>query len=86
MLETYTEKVLKYLKEKGEITHFEIVKLTNTTCPHDIIRKLKQKVNLLDEWVTIRKKVVLPSGKEIPVSKKFKKYYLFPNVGTDKLE
>lgn len=86
MLETYTDKVLKYLKEKGEITHLEIVKLTNTTCSHDIIRKLKQKVNLLDEWVTVRKKVVLPSGKEIPVSKKFKKYYLFPSVGADKLE
>ena len=80
MLETYTQKALKYLKERGEITHMEIIRPTNTNCPHDVIRKLKKKINLLDEWVTKNEKIILPSGKEIKVHKRFKRYYLLPEI------
>lgn len=85
MLETYTAKALKYLKEKGEITHLEIIRLTNTNCPYDVIRKLKKKIKLLDEWVTKKEKLVLPSGKEIEKQRKFKRFYLAPGIKFDDL-
>lgn len=80
MLETYTTKALKYLKEKGAITHLEIIKLTNTNCPYDVIRKLKKKIKLLDEWVVKNEKLILPSGKEVEIHKRFKRYYLVPGI------
>ncbi len=85
MLETYTTKALKYLKERGSITHTEIIRLTNTNCPYDVIRKLKKKINILEEWVVKNEKLILPSGKEIKVPKRFKRYYIYLGLEIDSL-
>lgn len=38
---SYWKKVFRYFKEKGTITTYEIQQMTNTTCPHGVIRALK---------------------------------------------
>ena len=40
---TNWKQVLPHLERFGEITCFDIQEITNTTCPHDVIRDLRNK-------------------------------------------
>ena len=41
-MKTYWEQVLAYLEKYGKITNQEIIKITNTNCPHSVIRDVKK--------------------------------------------
>lgn len=51
---TYCEMVLKYLEENGCITNGDIIRITNTNCPHSVIRDLRKKGIVLTEKTVTR--------------------------------
>lgn len=40
------EKALEFLKQNGKITHRDIILVTNSNCPHSVLRQMKNYVNL----------------------------------------
>jgi hypothetical protein len=67
-----------YLQKHGEITNKGIEQLTGTTCPHDIIRKIRNKYGagiILHEDIWKKKKVKI-DGKEVNHSCWFRRYFL----------
>lgn len=70
--------VWKYLQRYGKITNKKIEKLTGTTCPHDIIRKIRQKygTDILDHEDIFKKKKIIRDGKQVTQSTQFRLYFL----------
>ena len=75
-MQTQEEKVFNYLKQKGSITSLEMFDNFYICCPHSIIRNLRHKYNILDEWQEIVKKYTDENGKEKKKLIRFKKWFL----------
>lgn len=70
------EQVEKYLRKYGEITSLEIMQMFYSTCPHSIIRDLREKYgynSITDEWQS-KTNVIDRNGKKIKQTIKWKKY------------
>lgn len=78
-METKAQLVWNKLKQQGEITSIEIIDITNTTCPHGIIRQLRKRYGyayISDEWQQKTKKVIGENGKTQKVTVRYKRYFL----------
>ena len=67
------------LKKNKEITTLEIQQLVWTTCPHSIIRDLREKHTdyiIFDEWITKKRQKELKEGKFYWEVIRYKKYKL----------
>lgn len=72
----YSGRVLDYLLEHGQITHNEIIKLTNTNCPYGVIRNLRKRgLNITDKTVKGKDggtyKIFFYSAPETPKKEEF---------------
>ena len=70
------EQVEKYLRKYGEITSLEIMQMFYSTCPHSIIRDLREKYGvdaITDEWQS-KTNIIERDGKKIKQTIKWKKY------------
>ena len=81
-------KVWNYLKKHGEITNKKIEHLTGTTCPHDVIRKIRNKygagvITHEDVW---KKEKLIIDGKEKIQSKWYRRYILSLDIPEYSLE
>jgi hypothetical protein len=68
--------VEKYLRKYGEITSLEIMQMFYSTCPHAIIRDLREKFgadSITDEWQN-KTNIIEREGKKIKQTIKWKKY------------
>lgn len=76
--------VWNHLQKFGEITNKKIEKLTGTTCPHDIIRKIRNKygAGVLDYEDIYKKEKRMIKGKEVIQSRWFRRYFLNKMEGT----
>lgn len=68
--------VEKYLRKYGEITSLEISQMFYSTCPHSIIRDLREKYGydaITDEWQS-KTNIIEQDGKKLKQTIKWKKY------------
>lgn len=75
-MQTQEEKVFNYMQEHGGITSLEMFDNFYICSPQSVIRNLRHKYNILDEWQQITKKYVDETGKERKKAIKFKRWYL----------
>ena len=76
---TRADKVWNKLQKDGEITSLEIIDMTSTTCPHDIIRQLRNRygyASISDEWKQKTKKIKGLDGKIQTITRRYKRYFL----------
>lgn len=73
---TQEQKVYKYMKKYGGITSLEMFTNFCICCPHSVIRNLRQKYNILDEWIEIEKQYKNKKGKNKKKSIRFKRWFL----------
>ncbi len=73
---TQQDRVLKYMQKNGSITSLEMFDKFYIVAPHGIIRDLRKKYTILDEWVTKTRKEYDGEGKEKKVTIKYKRYFL----------
>lgn len=69
--------VEKYLRKYGEITSLEIMQMFYSTCPHGIIRDLREKHgynSISDEWHKRTQEQELPDGTKLKKTTRWKKY------------
>lgn len=76
--DTQENKVFKYMKRHGGITSLEMFNNFYICCPHAVIRNLRQKYNILDEWIEIEKQYKDKKGKNKKKSIRFKRWFLEP--------
>lgn len=73
---TKVERVEKYLTTYGAITSLEIQQMVYSTCPHGIIRDIREKHgynSVTDEWITKTRDIV-ENGKRRKETIRYKKY------------
>ena len=75
---SYMSVVWDYLQKHGEITNKGIEHLTGTTCPHDVIRKIRQRYGAeVINFEDIRKvRKVRVDGKWLNQFVWFRRYFL----------
>lgn len=75
---SYADICWNYLKEKGFITAWAIHTLTGTTCPHDVIRKIRHRYgdNALTFKDVKKTKTYVEDGKEKRETKIYRIWYL----------
>lgn len=75
---SYTDICWAYLQEKGFITAWAISNLTKTTCPHDVIRKIRKRYgyNILAFKDIKKVKTYTENGKEKRETKTFRIWFL----------
>lgn len=79
---SYGDKVWVHLQKHGSITAKGIEAITNTTCPHDVIRKIREKYgyDILD-FKDIKKTIkTIENGKEVIKHKKYREWFLRTKV------
>lgn len=75
-METQEQKVFDYMKKNGSISSLEMFDNFYICCPHAVIRNLRHKYNILDEWKQIERKYIDDTGKEKKKSIRFKRWFL----------
>lgn len=73
------DKVWEKLNKDGKITSIEIIDMTSTTCPHDIIRQLRKRYGygrISDIWEQKTKKIIGENGKIQKITTRLKRYFL----------
>lgn len=73
---TQEQKVFSYMQKNGGITSLEMFDNFYICSPQSVIRNLRHKYNILDEWKKIEKKYTDDNGKERKKLIKFKRWYL----------
>lgn len=73
-------KMREYLEKRKAktFTTYEIQAVTNTTCPHDVVRDLKRFYKISDTWLMSCKNITDSEGN---VAKVYKRYKLFTIEG-----
>lgn len=74
-----TAKVLEALLNKEYVTCSDIIELTNTTCPHSVIRQLRKIFGydyILDREVKFFRTFYKDNGQPYKVSDTYKQYFL----------
>lgn len=74
-METQEQKVFEYMKKNGSITSLEMFDKFYICCPQAVIRNLRHKYNILDEWLQIERKYIDDSGKVKKKLIRFKKWF-----------
>ena len=74
-METQEQRVFNYMKKNGGITSLEMFDNFYICCPQSVIRNLRHKYNILDEWRQIEKKYIDDKGKEKKKSIRFKRWF-----------
>lgn len=73
---TQEENAYNYMVEHGGITSLEMFNKFYICSPQSVIRNLRHKYNILDEWKKIERKYIDEKGKERKKITKFKRWYL----------
>lgn len=75
---SYTDICWQYLNKFGSITAKAITNLTGTTCPHDVIRKIRQRygANILTFEDVKKVKKYVENGKERTEKKTYRIWFL----------
>lgn len=73
---TQEQKVFDYMQKNGGITSLEMFDNFYICSPQSVIRNLRHKYNILDEWKKIEKKYTDDNGKERKKLIKFKRWFL----------
>lgn len=75
---SYADTCWNYLQKHGFITAWAIHTLTGTTCPHDVIRQLRNKhgVNIFTFKDVKKTNTYIENGKERKETKIFRVWYL----------
>lgn len=73
---TQEQKVFDYMQKNGGITSLEMFDKFYICSPQSVIRNLRHKYNILDEWKEIERKYIDDNGKEKKKSIRFKRWYL----------
>lgn len=73
---TQEQKVFNYMQKNGGITSLEMFDNFYICSPQSVIRNLRHKYNILDEWKEIERKYIDDNGKEKKKSIRFKRWYL----------
>lgn len=73
---TQEQKVFNYMQKNGGITSLEMFDNFYICSPQSVIRNLRHKYNILDEWKKIERKYIDDSGNERKKLIKFKRWYL----------
>jgi len=66
-----TKRALEFLKQNGKITHRDIILLTNSNCPHSVLRQMKN-------YVELNEREIKKYNKEGKVECIFKEYTIKP--------
>ena len=59
--QAYWKQAFDFLKEKGEITNQDIIRITNTNCPHSVIRDMRKR------GINFKEKMNSKNGKQFKV-------------------
>lgn len=73
---TQEQKVFDYMQKHNGITSLEMFNEFYICCPQGVIRNLRTKYNILDEWKQIEKKYIDENGKQKKKSIRFKRWFL----------
>ena len=76
---TQEQRVWEKLNKDGSITAIEVMNVARTTCPHGVIRNLRERYGyntITDAWESKTKKEYTGGGKEQKVTIRYKRYFL----------
>lgn len=71
---TYADKMMDFLTQNIYFTAQDIMRITKTTAPHSVIRNLKKKCKIAEEWIQSNKKLDDGKGNIVNVTKQYKQF------------